>query len=69
MKKTELSPARQKQLVPAPTHPGAFAVIPQAPPRFIPSTEICNTLQKHFRKPFSNFPTERPYPLIISIPY
>ncbi len=40
MKKTELSPARQKQLVPVPTHPGAFAVIPQAPPRFIPSKGI-----------------------------
>ena len=40
MKKTDLSPARQKQLVPVTAHSGAFAVIPQAPPRFIPSKGI-----------------------------
>lgn len=40
MKKTDLSPARQKQLVPVPTHSGAFAVVPPAPPRFIPSKGI-----------------------------
>ncbi len=40
MKKTDLSPARQKQLVPVPTHSGAFAIVPPAPPRFIPSKGI-----------------------------
>ena len=40
MKKTDLSPARQKQLVPVTTHSGAFAVVPPAPPRFIPSKGI-----------------------------
>lgn len=40
MKKTDLSPARQKQLVPVSTHSGAFAVVPPAPPRFIPSKGI-----------------------------
>ena len=40
MKKNDLSPARQKQLVPVTTHSGAFAVVPPAPPRFIPSKGI-----------------------------
>ncbi len=40
MKKADLSPARQKQLVAVTTHPGAFAVVPPAPPRFIPSKGI-----------------------------
>lgn len=40
MKKNDLSPARQKQLVPVITHSGAFAVIPPPPPRFIPSKGI-----------------------------
>lgn len=40
MKKTDLSLARQKQLVPVPTHSGAFAVVPPAPPRSIPSKSI-----------------------------
>lgn len=40
MKKSDLSPARQQQLIPVPTHSGAFAVIPPAPPRFIPSKGI-----------------------------
>ncbi len=40
MKKSDLSPARQKQLVPVTTHSGAFAVVPPAPPRFIPSKGI-----------------------------
>lgn len=40
MKKTDLSPARQKQLVPVTTHSGAFAVVPPAPPRFIPSKGV-----------------------------
>lgn len=40
MKKNDLSPARQKQLVPVTTHSGAFAVVPLAPPRFIPSKGI-----------------------------
>lgn len=40
MKKTDLSPARQKQLFPVPTHSGAFAVVPPAPPRFIPSKGV-----------------------------
>lgn len=40
MKKTDLSPARQQQLVQVTTHPGAFAVVPPAPPRFIPSKGI-----------------------------
>jgi Fic family protein len=40
MKKTDLSPGRQKQLVPVPTHSGAFAVVPPAAPRFIPSKGI-----------------------------
>jgi len=40
MKKNDLSPARQQQLVPVATHSGAFAVVPPAPPRFIPSKGI-----------------------------
>lgn len=40
MKKTDLSPARQQQLIPVSTHSGAFAVIPPAPPRFIPSKGV-----------------------------
>jgi len=40
MKKNDLSPARQKQLVPVTSHSGAFAVVPPAPPRFIPSKGI-----------------------------
>ena len=40
MKKADLSPARQQQLVQVTTHPGAFAVVPPAPPRFIPSKGI-----------------------------
>ncbi len=40
MNKADLSPARQQQLVPVPTHPGAYAIIPPAPPRFIPSQGI-----------------------------
>lgn len=40
MNKNDLSPARQKQLVPVPAHSGAFAVVPPAPPRFIPSKGI-----------------------------
>lgn len=40
MKKTDLSPARQRQLVHLESHPGASALIPPAPPRFIPSKGI-----------------------------
>ncbi|MSN26902.1 MAG: Fic family protein [Geobacter sp.] len=40
MKKNDLSPTRQKQLVPVTTHSGAFAVVPPTPPRFIPSKGI-----------------------------
>jgi len=40
MKKTDLSPSRQQQLIPVTTHSGAFAVVPPAPPRFIPSKGI-----------------------------
>lgn len=40
MKKSDLSLSRQQQLIPIPTHSGAFAVIPPAPPRCIPSKGI-----------------------------
>ncbi|MFZ4860022.1 MAG: Fic family protein [Desulfuromonadaceae bacterium] len=40
MKTNDLSPSRQKQLVRVPSHSGAFAVVPPAPPRFIPSKGI-----------------------------
>lgn len=40
MKKTDLSPTRQRQLASVTTHPGAFAVVPPAPPRLIPSKGI-----------------------------
>lgn len=35
MKKTDLSPARQKLLVPVATHPGAFALVPPLAPRYL----------------------------------
>ena len=40
MKKADLSPARQMQLEEVKTHPGAYAVTPPTPPRFIPSKGI-----------------------------
>ncbi len=46
MKKSDLSPNRQKQLVPADGYPGAFALIPPATPHSIPSKQILSEVTR-----------------------
>jgi Fic family protein len=46
MQKNELSPARQQQLVPVEGKSGAFAVIPPATPRSIPSRKILSEVTR-----------------------
>lgn len=46
MQKKELSPTRQQQLVPVEGKPGAYAVIPPATPRSIPSRKILSEVTR-----------------------
>ncbi|MBI5483234.1 MAG: Fic family protein [Deltaproteobacteria bacterium] len=46
MKKSDLSANRQKQLVPADAYPGAFALVPSATPRSIPSKQILSEVAR-----------------------
>ncbi|HEU0264610.1 MAG TPA: Fic/DOC family N-terminal domain-containing protein [Geobacterales bacterium] len=46
MKKSDLSPNRQKQLVPTEAYPGAFALIPPATPRSIPAKQILSEVTR-----------------------